>query len=68
MSVLSWEQVLLCKYPPFNNDWSDADKLAWFDGFKKLCEITPYPDPPANPPPGQYEDMGSTAPGETDGH
>lgn len=39
MSVhyMSWEWTVLCKFPSFDNRWTTAEKLAWFDDFQRLC-------------------------------
>ena len=35
---LSWEQLLLLKFPSLDPDWSDEVKAKWFDAFDKLME------------------------------
>lgn len=42
------------KVPP-DHEYDESGKCKW-------CPATRYPDPPADPIPGQNEDMGSAAP------
>jgi hypothetical protein len=35
---LSWEQMLLSKFPSFDPNWPDEVKTRWFDSFEKLMK------------------------------
>ena len=35
---ISWQQLLLSKFPSFDPEWSDETKKKWFDGFKGLMD------------------------------
>lgn len=36
--VLSWEQMVLSKFPTFDPAWSDELKLKWFEAFGELLK------------------------------
>jgi len=38
-SELSWEQMLLSKFPSFDPAWPDEVKSKWFDGFHRLMRV-----------------------------
>ncbi len=37
--ALTWEQMLLDKFPAFDPSWPDDVKAQWFDGFGRLMEL-----------------------------
>jgi hypothetical protein len=36
---VSWEQMLLSKFPSFDPAWPDEVKSKWFDGFHRLMRV-----------------------------
>lgn len=41
---LSWEQMLLSKFPAFDPAWPDEVKSKWFDGFHRLMRVGKSPE------------------------
>ena len=39
ISYLSFEQILFCKFPPFDSKWSKEEMCAWFDAFQILLRF-----------------------------
>jgi len=38
---MSWDKILLAKFPTFDPTWTDEVKLKWFEAFDKLLERGP---------------------------
>jgi hypothetical protein len=38
-SELTWDQMLLSKFPSFDPAWPDEVKIKWFDGFHRLMRV-----------------------------
>jgi hypothetical protein len=38
---MSWDKMLLAKFPTFDPTWTDEVKLKWFEAFDKLLERDP---------------------------
>ena len=36
---LTWQQMMLTKFPPFDPEWTDDVKAKWFDGFQRLMKM-----------------------------
>jgi hypothetical protein len=36
---MTWEQMLLSKFPSFDPSWPDEVKSKWFDGFHRLMRV-----------------------------
>lgn len=35
---MPWKWLMLSKFPSFNNQWTTAQKLRWFDDYRRLCK------------------------------
>lgn len=40
---ISWDKILINKFPTFDPAWPDEIKLKWFDGFEQLLKRSPGP-------------------------
>ncbi len=56
MSSVSIQDLLLSKFPDFNNDWADEQKLAWFKGFNRLLRILFHDDSASDDQPPEIKD------------
>ena len=39
MEYLTMQQVLLCKFPSFDNSWGTDEMCSWFDSFMKIIKL-----------------------------
>lgn len=63
--ALSWEQMLLSKFPSFDPAWPDDVKSKWFDAFDRLMDsgqtrqAAQRTERPADDAPDEYDDADS---------